>query len=82
MPITINGKSMQLIKKKEELEFQLDVIEKNISHVNLKLKDTSSSSSFSNMSSYSHWKQQQFIYIFMILNTMVLIEIIYVKYIL
>jgi hypothetical protein len=33
MPITINGKSLQIKKRKEELEFELDVIEKNISHV-------------------------------------------------
>jgi len=33
MPITINGKSLQIKKKKEELEFELDVNEKNISHV-------------------------------------------------
>lgn len=30
---------MQLKKKKEELEFELDVIEKNISKVMLKMKD-------------------------------------------
>jgi hypothetical protein len=30
---------MQLKKRKEELEFELDVIDKNILHVSLKLKD-------------------------------------------
>ena len=39
MPITINGKGLQLKKRKEELEFELDIIEKNINQVSLKLKD-------------------------------------------
>jgi hypothetical protein len=30
IPITINGKSMQVKKRKEDLEFELDVLEKNI----------------------------------------------------
>lgn len=30
---------MQIKKKKEELEFELDIIEKNINHVSLKMKD-------------------------------------------
>jgi riboflavin synthase alpha subunit len=42
IPITINGKSMQLKKKKEELEFELDAIEKNISKVMLKMKEQGS----------------------------------------
>ena len=39
IPITINGKTMQLKKKKEELEFELDAVEKHISKVMMKLKD-------------------------------------------
>jgi hypothetical protein len=38
IPITINGKSLQLKKRKEELEFELDAIEKNISKCMLKIK--------------------------------------------
>ena len=30
---------MQIKKKKEELEFELDIIEKNIYHVKQKIKD-------------------------------------------
>lgn len=39
MPITINKKSLQLQKRKEELEFELDVIEKNIMRVGNKIKE-------------------------------------------
>ena len=39
MPITINGKSLQIRKKKEELEFELDLVEKNIGHVTMKIKE-------------------------------------------
>lgn len=30
LPITVSGKSMQVRKRKEELEFELDQVEKNI----------------------------------------------------
>ncbi len=33
MPITINGKSMHIRKKKEDLEFKLDSVEKEIQQV-------------------------------------------------
>lgn len=45
MPITINKKSIQLQKRKEELEFELDLIEKNIGRVSNKMKDSSPMSS-------------------------------------
>lgn len=39
MPITINKKSIQLQRKKEEMEFELDLIEKSITRVTNKIKD-------------------------------------------
>jgi hypothetical protein len=39
MPITINGKSLMIKKRKEELEFDLDAVEKNISKMMLKIKE-------------------------------------------
>jgi hypothetical protein len=39
IPITINKKSIQLQKKKEELEFELDAVDKNILKVSNRLKE-------------------------------------------
>eukprot|EP00347_Sterkiella_histriomuscorum_P014734 403359749 len=40
IPITINGKSLQIKKRKEELEFDLDVIEKSITKCMQKIRES------------------------------------------